>query len=396
MTRKRSKRRNKASSGTLAGGCGAAVVIGLGLLLVVYFMLTGDDPAGLFEEGADQPRRVAVARPARIGTGGDWWQLYFTEPGRLDDPQNLSGTIPEVLIEHIDEAQDFIHIAAFDFDLPPVAEAFINASERGVEVLWLTDDENGREEDEFGLGLFEMMEDSGIEVRDDGRSDLMHNKFLIFDGRTVWTGSTNLTENGSFRNNNNALVVDSPELATLYEQEFQEMWNGEFGASAPSTVAEQALTVDDTPIQALFAAEDHVVTSLVPLVESAEESIHFMAFSFTHDELGAAILSRADAGVDVRGLFETRGSETEYSELSNLFCAGVPVRQDGNPGAFHHKVFVIDGRIVVTGSANFSKNADRFNDENVLIVANEDMAQAYLQEFDRRWAEGHAPADLDC
>jgi phosphatidylserine/phosphatidylglycerophosphate/cardiolipin synthase-like enzyme len=224
----------------------------------------------------------------------------------------------------------------------------------------------------------------------------MHNKFLVFDGQSVWTGSTNLTENGNFRNNNNTLLIDSPELARIYEREFEEMWNGEFGASAPSNINQQSLTIQGTPIQVLFAAEDHVISALVPLVESAEESIHFMAFSFTHDELGQAMLERAEAGVDLQGIFETRGSETEYSELTNLYCAGLPVRQDGNPRSMHHKVMVIDGRIVITGSANFSNNADQFNDENVLIIANEDLAQAYLREFERLWSQAIEPDGLDC
>jgi phosphatidylserine/phosphatidylglycerophosphate/cardiolipin synthase-like enzyme len=123
-----------------------------------------------------------------------------------------------------------------------------------------------------------------------------------------------------------------------------------------------------------------------------------MAFSFTHDDLGAAMRASANRGVDVRGIFETRGSETEYSELTSLYCAGLPVRQDGNPSAFHHKVIVIDGEIVVTGSFNFSNNADRSNDENVIVIANRDVADHYLQEFDRRWAEAVEPMadDIDC
>lgn len=384
------------SNAKMAGGCGGILVVGLVALLAVYFVFTGNDPGELFKEPQQGAERVAVPRPARIGSGGDWWQVYFTEPGQLENPNNLEGTIPEILIERIDNARNTIHIAAFEFDLAPVADALIQAHQRGVEVLWITDDENGIEEDELELGLFELLEDAGIEVRDDGRAELMHNKFLIFDGETVWTGSTNLTENGNFRNNNNSLVINSPELARIYEREFQEMWRGEFGARAPSTIEDQDLTIDGTPIQVLFAAEDHVISTLVPLVESAETSIRFMAFSFTHDELGAAVLERAAAGVDVQGIFETRGSETEFSELENLYCAGVPVLQDGNPGVMHHKVIVIDNRIVVTGSANFSNNADRFNDENVIIIANEDLALAYIREFDRLRSEAVEPVDLDC
>jgi phosphatidylserine/phosphatidylglycerophosphate/cardiolipin synthase-like enzyme len=123
-----------------------------------------------------------------------------------------------------------------------------------------------------------------------------------------------------------------------------------------------------------------------------------MAFSFTHDDLGAAVLARSNAGVDVKGIFEARGSETEYSELSNLFCAGVPTKQDINPGTFHHKVFVIDDQIVVTGSLNFSDNANDSNDENVVIIRNIDIAQLYLEEFERHWVESENPdpTDMNC
>ena len=392
MTR---RRRSGSKTGVLAGGMGAVVVLAISCILVVFFLFTGEDPAGLFEESSDQGPRQISARPARIGSGGDWWQLYFTEPG-ISDSGELDGTVGEALIDLIDSAQRTIHIAAFEFNLEPLVPALINAQDRGVEIQWLTDDENGLEEDEFELGLFEMLEDAGVEVRDDGRDPLMHNKFIIVDGHTVWTGSTNLTMNGIFRNNNNVLVIESPALSAIYEQEFQEMWNGEFGARAPSNVEAQSATIDGTPVQVFFSAEDHPVSAIVPLIDSAEESVRFMAFSFTHDELGAALLDRFDAGIDVKGIFETRGSETEFSELTQLYCNQVPVLQDGNPGTMHHKVIIIDDRIVVTGSANFSNNADKFNDENLIIIANEDMAREYLREFDRRWFEAVDPDGLEC
>jgi phosphatidylserine/phosphatidylglycerophosphate/cardiolipin synthase-like enzyme len=78
-----------------------------------------------------------------------------------------------------------------------------------------------------------------------------------------------------------------------------------------------------------------------------------------------------------------------------LYCAGVSVRQDGNPGSFHHKVLIVDGETVVTGSLNFSQNADESNDENVVIVRNADIAAQYLDEFERRWVEATAPKSTD-
>jgi phosphatidylserine/phosphatidylglycerophosphate/cardiolipin synthase-like enzyme len=382
------------------------VLIVVILILGGYYMLSGSDPLGLFTEVTPPgvtpvgvtPAGKTVA-PVTAGSGGDWWEVYFTDPQHINNPDDLTGSIPEKLIGYINQAQRTIHIASFEFNLTPVAEALIAAHKRGVEVQWVTDDENGIGADqEDGHGQFAMLKKAGIKVRDDGRGALMHDKFWIFDGQIVWTGSTNITVNCNFRNNNNVLVIHSPDVAAMYEREFAEMWAGKFGPTSPSTVDKQKTTIDGTPIQVLFASEDDAISHLVPLVEGAKKSIRFMAFSFTHGDLGAAVLARAEAGVDVEGIFETRGSETEESELRPLYCAGVPVRQDGNPGTFHHKVFVIDGQIVVTGSLNFSRNADESNDENAVIVTNRDIAALYLQEFERRWSEAVEPdaADMNC
>lgn len=325
----------------------------------------------------------------------DWWSVYFTTPGLEEN------YIAEELISLIDAAQTSIHIASFEFNLDEVAEALIEAHERGVEVQWVTDDEHGIDADEEdGHGQFEMLEDAGIEVIDDHRGALMHNKFWIFDQSIVWTGSTNITHNGTLLNNNNVIVFDSFEIAEIYELEFQEMWTyDEFGPRSPSSVGKQEVTVEGTPVAILFGPEDDVASRLAELLGQAQSEIRFMAFAFTHDDMGGSILDRYRQGVDVAGIFEQRGSETEYSEFPFLHCAGVPVLQDGNSRTFHHKVLVIDRQIVVTGSFNFSRNADESNDENVVILRNPEIAALYLREFDKRWQEaklaGHE-IDFSC
>lgn len=400
MTRKRTTRTPGTSKRTQLDKLSIvtlAVVMIVAIAGVLY-AVTGTDPFGLVGKGSEILEEIG-APTATPTPKPPWWQVYFTDPLNSNDPENLAGTIPERLIEYIYDAEETIHIASFEFNLDPVAEALIAAHERGVEVQWITDDEYGLDADwEEGHGQFEMLKDADIEVRDDGRGALMHNKFWIFDGQTVWTGSTNITVNGVYRNNNNVLVIDSPEVAAIYEREFDELWAGEFGPTSPSTVEDQSVTIDGTPIQILFAAEDEVMDHLIPLVGEAASSIHFMAFAFTHDGLANAMLARAKVGVDVQGIFETRASDTEYSELSMMHCAGLSVRQDGNPRTFHHKVIIIDKRTVVTGSFNFSDNANDSNDENVVIITNKKIAAEYLREFERRWAEGEEPGpdDVSC
>ncbi len=337
---------------------------------------------------------VSVTQYAIAGQG-DGWEVYFTNPQPNYDVNNLDGTIADALINHIDGAQTTIHVAIFELDLAAVAEALVRAHQRGVEVLLVMDDEHGLE---ANPGIVATLTQAGIPVKDDRRNELMHNKFWIFDGRTVWTGSTNMTENGNFANNNNALVLNSPPVAAMFEQEFAEMWAGAFGSNSPAGTVEHALTLDGLEVEVLFAPEDKVMERLVNLVDAAGESVEVMAFLFTHDALGTAVLNRAASGVDVRAIFEVRSSETAYSELPHLYCAGLSVRQDGNPATFHHKVIIIDSETVVTGSLNFTENADEHNDENVVIVHSADIAAHYQQEFMRRWAEANVPAaaDMNC
>lgn len=327
-------------------------------------------------------------QPSTVEPVTKWWDVYFTDPLTINNPDVIAGSVEEKLIQMIDAAQISIHIASFEFNLTPVAQALINAKNRGVDVKWVADDENGLEYDiQPGRGQFAMMAAAGIELKDDaGRSALMHNKFWIFDQQTVWTGSTNITVNGIFKQNNNVLVMRSPEIAYIYEREFQELWSGQLGPKAPSTINNQWAILDGTPIQVLFSAEDHAINNLIALVNDAQTSIRFLAFSFTDYPLAQAMIDRAKAGVDLKGIYETFGSSSTGSELKTFLCAGMMVRRDDNDKVIlHDKVIIIDNAIVATGSFNYSSNADEANEENLVIVDNPQIAGLYLQEFEKLW-----------
>ena len=340
-----------------------------------------------------------VVPPTTGNASGSSWEVYFTDPLHVKNPADWQGSIEGRLIDKINAAQKSIHIASFEFDLTPVAEALIAAKQRGVDVRWVTDNENGLEADsEPDRGQFKMLQDAGIEVKADTRSALMHNKFWIFDGETAWTGSTNITESGVFQQNNNTVVIHSPEIAAIYEREFEEMWNGQFGPKSPSTADQQSVTVDGMPIQIYFSPEDKVLDHMIPLINNAKSNIRFMAFSFTDFDLAKAMIDRASTGVDTAGIYEKVGSETEGSEMKTFYCANVPVRQDGNPKFLHDKVIVLDNHIVISGSFNFSSNATQNNDENVIIIDSPEIASLYMQEFDRLWsiATDLDPAKFPC
>ena len=321
-----------------------------------------------------------------------WWEVYFTDPLIISDPNNPSGSVEERLLQFINDAQTSIHIASFEFNLPRVADALIAAKARGVDVRWVTDDENGLDIDANpNRGQFTRLMAGCVEVKDDaGGSALMHNKFWIFDRQIVWTGSTNITVNGIYKQNNNVIVFRSGDVALIYEREWDELWNAQLGPRAPSTRNNQWAILDGTPIQILFSAEDDAVDNLIALVNDAQTSIRFLAFSFTDYPLAQAMIARAQAGVDVQGVFETFGSNGTRSELRTLWCAGLAVRQDGNSSFLHDKIIIIDNSIVVTGSLNFSSSADEENEENVVILDDAEIAALYLQEYQKLWDQAQS------
>lgn len=330
-----------------------------------------------------------------IGYGyeSDFWQVYFTAPLNTRNRSEYVGGIDVPLADAINATQSTLDIAAFEFNNPVITEAVLDAHERGVIVRVITDDEHGIEDDDSTLPELEL---AGIPIVNDGRSALMHNKFMIMDGKTVWTGSMNYTVNGVYRNNNNVLVLRSPAVAAVYQAEFDEMFSDEeFGPGSDDSNTGD-LTENGTDIEIYFASENDVISAILDQIESAETSIHFMTFSFTRDDMGDALLEQAEAGIDVQGINETIGSETQFAELPRLFCAGVDVRQDGNSGILHHKAIIIDSETVITGSFNFSNNAVASNDENLVIIHNADIAALYLDEFIRLQAIAIIPDDIVC
>jgi len=310
----------------------------------------------------------------------EWCQVYFTTPEK--NSRNAAVSFPEkALIGVIDGAKTYIDGSFFEIGSIKVADAFIRAHKRGVKVRLVTDDRNRKKP------ACKKAESAGIKIIDDGKKGLMHDKFAVVDGRTVWTGSYNITDNCAYRNNNNAIRIDSPELASIYEAEFREMFEERVFQNRKETKAAAVLAnpyyvkIGNTDINAYFSPDNDIERILVKRIAKAKKSVYFMAFSFTSDPMGEAMIAAHKKGVTVEGVFEKRGSDTAESEYKKMLVEGIPVALDRNKRNMHHKVIIIDEKTVITGSYNFSKNASRKNDENILVIDNAEIAAKYIAEF---------------
>lgn len=357
---------------------------------------------GLLRQINAEATRLSEAAPvATVERPSDtWYRIYFTEVINSDAEADHFGAFIEdsALVFLIDNAESTIDAALYELNAPETTEALLRAAARGVTIRMVVDDEFAFEDPESTI---QELIDVGVDVINDDRSALMHHKYFIFDGLTVWTGSTNITRNGLYNNNNNAMAIQLPQIVANYQAEFNEMFQDNFFTRRgdPRSVPFRDITLDDgTRIETYFMPEDGnlVQDRLVNLMSNAQSSIKIMTFNFTLEPVAIAMAQRLANGVSVSGVWETLGSL--QGQMVPLACVGADVRQDGNPDILHHKVLIVDDEIVVTGSMNFSNNARDNNSENVVIIYNADIAADYVREFEARFAEGRIPdlSGQDC
>ena len=296
-------------------------------------------------------------------------QAYFC-------PQN---DCDSVIKNIIDGAQNSVHCAFWDLDLKDLTKAFGEKS-HSADVKLVIDDRN----------YDGQIKGEGIRVAKSSR--YMHNKFCILDNNKVLTGSMNPTNNGANLNNNNLIIIDSKYIAENYEDEFNELWNNIY--SSGDNVKYGKINTNIGIIENYFCPEDCTLENnggvyrIINLIRNAEKSVKIASFSFTHEELGDELLKADINGMDVKVLVERRQRNVRGSQYTRLRDFGINIKVDGNKYNMHHKFAIIDDKIVVLGSPNFSLSGFNRNDENMLVIFNENLALMFVKEFDRLFGKG--------
>ena len=350
----------------LSQSCHFAVFISL-LLLISGCAWHNSPPLPL-----DPGNLTAIAIPP-LSTGNESIHLWFTDP---EDTRGGPEPI-DALLDAVNSAQKSLDIAIYNFSEPSLANALIRAKNRGVQVRLVMESDN----------LFKpvprQLQTAGIPINGDGQNSLMHDKFMVVDGKTLLVGSANFTDNGLSTDNNYLLFIDDPDLSEVYLEEFDSMFsNGNFGVTDLRPTPREDFRPGGTPVEVFFSPEDRISERLLDLVGQANKSVHFLAYTFTLDDLGQELVEKHQSGVDVRGVFEADMLPGSTGTEFDLFRrAGLDIRLDGNPGLMHEKLVIIDGETVVVGSYNFTRAADERNDENILIIHDAIIANLFEKEF---------------
>jgi phosphatidylserine/phosphatidylglycerophosphate/cardiolipin synthase-like enzyme len=126
----------------------------------------------------------------------------------------------DLIVRTIGEAKQSVYVAAYFFTSYPIAEALVAAHARGVDVRLVMDGHQKY------LRVVDYLNRNGIATRMNHHYAIMHDKFIIVDGKTLETGSFNFTRAAEYENAENVLVVrDSPAVVAGYARQWSRLWD---------------------------------------------------------------------------------------------------------------------------------------------------------------------------
>ncbi len=347
------------------------------------------------------------------GTGGD--MLTFFNRGvahelatyREAEEYVHFGTKLRGFIQQAEESLDFAIYNISGNVGENIADAIIQAHERGVDVRVIVSGHTS-----YTNHQMKRMSDAGVPSVESLGGEQMHNKFLVVDANhsdpsKTWiiTSSWNVTDAGTFHQYQNMVAIQDVALARAYWHEFNQMWGASSGDFHPAEAlfGENKKVVnpsvfwigdDETRVELYFSPQANTEAQINRTLSSAEESIDLGLNIITRRPVSNTMLSRFNHGVQVRGVIGTiTGPGNEWDYLSTW--ADVHHFSQDDFGLLHHKYAIVDGEKgganaqVITGSHNWSANANFRNDENTLIIHCERIANEYFQEFAvRYWQAG--------
>ncbi|MBI4976068.1 MAG: hypothetical protein HZC28_01220 [Spirochaetes bacterium] len=310
--------------------------------------------------------------------------VYFT-PAAAND---MNGAYTN-FIRYIDSARESIHLCLYEMDLIDVAARLAAKKQNGVKVsLFMESDATNNPRNGAALSI---LSKANIPVRFDRRGSLMHNKFILVDIRRVWIGSANITERGFFYNYNDCILIEDAVVAGRYYEHYLSLVDP---LTFPGQLAskQNRFTVGDVPVEVYFSPGDGITGHYTAAVAKARDRIRFLCFAFSSLPLAYAMNERERDGVIVSGIFDDTFTDglaktkrlLPYDILKDQRLSYIA--KDNDAAKIHHKCIMLDDDTVLTGSFNFSLNAER-NDENAVIIKSKNVARRYISRYEELWRE---------
>ncbi|REE80211.1 excalibur calcium-binding domain-containing protein [Paenibacillus taihuensis] len=128
---------------------------------------------------------------------------------------------------------------------------------------------------------------------------------------------------------------------------------------------------------------------LISVINEATKTLDIAIYSLTKPDIVDAIKQAKKRGVAVRVITDRiqSGGKTQKEALKLLGSAGIPLKINKHSGLMHLKMTIVDGKTATTGSFNYSKSASTENDEILMVLRSEEVAQSFASQFQEMWED---------
>ena len=136
----------------------------------------------------------------------------------------------------------------------------------------------------------------------------------------------------------------------------------------------------------IFSPKGGTSKELARLIKAAKKEIMVAAYAFSSKYLGQALSAALKRGIKIRILLDGANARKSYSIDEWLAGEGIAVRfVEIKRGSLHHKFMLIDNRLLITGSYNFTNESEFRNHEAAIFTNNKALIQSFVSEFERLW-----------
>lgn len=330
----------------------------------------------------------SIASPEQIFEKGKIKVFFADSTTKLKPDRNCSSSICREILTNINNSRKSVDMAIYGYSRVPVIEkALSEAMKRGVKIRLVYDlDSTGRNIYPNTDIIVKLLSDNVSDKISSEAGNIMHNKFYIFDDKTLITGSANLshTDMSGF-NSNSIVVIESEEAAKIYKTEFEQMYAGNFH-NAKVSQPRKEINLDGSSLRIYFSPQDRSITNAVlPLIKNAKNYIYMPTFMVTEPRVMNELINAKNRGVDVKLIVDALNASNKVSKHQLLRNSGVLVKTENYAGKMHSKSIIIDDEYTIIGSMNFSKRGETKNDENLIVIKDRAIAKFYKEFFLYQW-----------
>jgi len=140
-----------------------------------------------------------------------------------------------------------------------------------------------------------------------------------------------------------------------------------------------------------FSLYDNPQKAIIKNINQAEAFINIAMYIFTDREIALPLAKAQERGVKVRVYLDQDQVDDQYSQSRFLVQKGIKVRISTNNYTMHNKFVIIDNRILLTGSYNWTFSANNRNDENLMVIDDPKIIEIFQNQFEKLWFNKYSP-----